>query len=83
VPGASSFWLRFDPRVDTRALAAIAARRGVLIEPGDVFFAQDVEASRHHARLGFASIAPERIEPGVAELAEACAELVPSLRQEH
>jgi GntR family transcriptional regulator/MocR family aminotransferase len=82
VPGASSFWLRFDPCVDTRALAQVAARRGVLIEPGDVFFAHDAEASRHYARLGFASIAPERIEPGLSELAAACAELVPASPQE-
>ncbi|HEY1326297.1 MAG TPA: PLP-dependent aminotransferase family protein [Casimicrobiaceae bacterium] len=82
VPGASSFWLRFDPRVDTRALAAAAARRGVLIEPGDVFFSDDTEASHHYARLGFASIAPDRIEPGLAELAAACAELVPQSLQQ-
>ena len=75
VPGASSYWLRFDPAVDTRALAQAAARRGVLIEPGEVFFADAIEPPCQHARLGFASIATERIEPGVAELAAAHAEL--------
>jgi GntR family transcriptional regulator/MocR family aminotransferase len=76
VAGASSFWLKFPDGVDTRALAAAAERNGVLIEPGDVFFAADSvgkSAPRNYARLGFASIATERIEPGLATLAAACA----------
>ena len=69
-PGASSSWLRFPDDVDVRSLAAAAADRGVLIEPGDVFFAGD-RPPRHFARLGFSSIATERIEPGIAALAAA------------
>jgi len=72
--GASSCWLRFPDDVDTRALAAAAERAGVLIEPGDVFFAGD-RPPRHYARLGFASIATERIAPGIAALASVHAEL--------
>ena len=75
VPGASSYWLRFEAGVDTRALAAAAMRHGVLIEPGDVFFADAAAASCRYARLGFASIATDRIERGVAGLAAACAEI--------
>jgi GntR family transcriptional regulator / MocR family aminotransferase len=78
VAGASSFWLRFPDGVDTRALAAAAERQGVLIEPGDVFFATDSfvnSAPRNHARLGFASIATERIEPGLAALGAAYAQV--------
>jgi GntR family transcriptional regulator/MocR family aminotransferase len=78
VAGASSFWLRFPGGVDTRALAAAAERHGVLIEPGDVFFATDSFANcapRNYARLGFASIATERIEPGLAALAAAYAQV--------
>ena len=74
VPGASSCWLRFDPALDTRALAAAAARRGVLVEPGDVFFAATPPPPRHYARLGFGSIAADRIDRGVAELAASCHE---------
>src|SRR5262249_39049776 len=73
VAGASSFWLRFPDGVDTRALAAAAERNGVLIEPGDVFFAADSvgkSAPKNYGRLGFASIATERIEPGIAMLAD-------------
>jgi GntR family transcriptional regulator/MocR family aminotransferase len=72
VAGASSFWLRFPEGVDTRALAAAAQREGVLIEPGDIFFATD-RPPRNYARLGFASIATDRIEQGIAALALAYA----------
>jgi GntR family transcriptional regulator/MocR family aminotransferase len=71
VAGASSFWLRFPDAVDTRAVATAAERRGALIEVGDVFFAADLPP-RNYARLGFASIATERIEPGLSALAAAC-----------
>ena len=77
VSGASSFWLRFPEHVDTRILVERAAERGVLIEPGDVFF---VATKRHgipanHARLGFASIDAARIDPGIATLAAAYTDL--------
>ena len=75
VAGASSFWLRFPEPVDTRVVAHEAAKLGVLIEPGDVFF--DANAGEpvpfNYARLGFASIDSARIEPGIATLAAACA----------
>jgi GntR family transcriptional regulator/MocR family aminotransferase len=76
VAGASSFWLKFPDGLDTRVLAAAAARRGVLIEPGDVFFATEdgKPAPTNFARLGFASIDATRIEPGIAMLAAARAD---------
>ncbi len=78
VAGASSFWLRFADHVDTRVVAETSARRGVLIEPGDVFFvgSDRKPAPTNYARLGFASIDATRIEPGVAMLAAACAQVV-------
>ena len=42
--------------------------------PADVFFAAD-RAPRNYARLGFASIATDRIEPGIAALAAAYAQV--------
>ncbi|MHB8494460.1 MAG: MocR-like pyridoxine biosynthesis transcription factor PdxR [Casimicrobiaceae bacterium] len=68
--GASSLWLRFERGVDTRALAKAAARQGVLIEPGDVFFAEAAgdAAPANYARLGLASIDVAAIEPGIAAL---------------
>ncbi|MEO8508645.1 MAG: PLP-dependent aminotransferase family protein [Betaproteobacteria bacterium] len=68
VTGASSCWLRFPDGVDTRRLAAAAQRHGVLVEPGDVFFAGDTPLN-NYIRLGFSSIVAERIEPGICALA--------------
>ncbi len=76
VSGASSFWLRFPDAVDTREVAQAAARLGVLIEPGDVFFAAGAgSVPLNYARVGFASIDAARIEPGIATLAAACAQV--------
>ncbi len=62
-PGASSFWVEGPPGLDARKLAAIALTHGVIIEPGDVFFATD--APSPHFRMGYTAIADERIEEGV------------------
>lgn len=70
VAGGSSLWIRLPAAVDSRAVAVAAERRGVLIEPGDVFFAAE-PPPLCYARLGFASIASERIEPGLAALGDA------------
>jgi GntR family transcriptional regulator/MocR family aminotransferase len=74
VAGASSYWVRFPEHVDTRALARDAAALGVLIEPGDVFFAANATSPVpfNYARLGFASIDASRIDAGLATLALAC-----------
>lgn len=74
VSGASSFWLRFADGVDTRALAEAAARLGVLIEPGDVFF-HGAPPPRRAFRLGYASIESKAIEPGIRRLGEVVADL--------
>ena len=76
VTGASSFWLRFPEAVDTRELAIEAAQRGVLIEPGDVFFssAEGRAVPTNYARLGFASIDGAHIDAGIATLADALRE---------
>jgi GntR family transcriptional regulator / MocR family aminotransferase len=74
VNGGSSCWVTGPAWLDARALALKAAARGVLIEPGDVYF---TAASRplNHFRLGFGSIRLERIEPGIRLLADAMREL--------
>jgi GntR family transcriptional regulator/MocR family aminotransferase len=66
--GGSSFWMRGHPRLDACALAAAALEDGVVIEPGEVFF-MDPATGRSCFRLGFSSIAQERIEPGIERLA--------------
>lgn len=66
--GGSALWVTAGARLDTRALAARARERGIVIEPGDVFFAGE-KAPRHHLRLGYSSIPVDRIDAGVRELA--------------
>ncbi len=66
--GGSSYWLDFQqPGMNTDILAAQAQEAGLFVEPGNVYF----NDSENHTclRLGFSSIAEERIEPGLAELA--------------
>jgi len=67
--GGTAYWVRGPRGLDARALQARAQRHGILIEPGDVFF-QAAEPPLEHFRLGFSSIPVERIEPGIARLAE-------------
>lgn len=68
--GGTAVWLRGPDGLDTRRLATDCVAEGVLIEPGDVFFAGEA-VPRNYFRLGFASIAPELIEVGIERLAYA------------
>jgi len=72
--GGTSFWVRGPEGLDSEDLAQAALAEGVVIEPGTVFFAGP-ETPRHYFRLGFSSIAAERIEPGVRALAGVIARL--------
>ncbi len=67
--GATSHWIEGPAGLDARAMSVAAAAKGVLIEPGDVFFA---EAARGRTcfRLGFSSIRTDRIEEGLRRLGE-------------
>jgi GntR family transcriptional regulator/MocR family aminotransferase len=67
-PGGMSIWLTGPPDLDGAALARAALDRGVVIERGDIYFA-DSAAHRNHVRLGFAAIPLEAIRPGVQQLA--------------
>ncbi|MFI5011523.1 MAG: PLP-dependent aminotransferase family protein [Hyphomicrobiales bacterium] len=66
-PGASSYWLEGPPSLDCQALAVEAEKRGVLIEPGEVFFMGN-DRPRNYLRLGFGSVARERVEAGISAL---------------
>ncbi|MFT8243576.1 PLP-dependent aminotransferase family protein [Roseomonas sp. BN140053] len=66
----SSLWLRGPAGLDGVVLAEAARARGVIIEPGEPFFA-DPAAGRNFLRLGLSSIPTERIAPGIAALAAA------------
>ena len=68
-PGGVSIWLPGPPELDCVELAARALTKGVVIERGDIYFT-DPASNRNHVRLGFAALAPEAIEPGVAILGQ-------------
>jgi GntR family transcriptional regulator / MocR family aminotransferase len=66
--GGSALWCSAKPGIDARELTARLYPLGVVIEPGDVFFAGS-RTPRHHLRLGYSSIPAERIDAGVRLLA--------------
>ena len=68
--GGSSFWMRAPTGVDTDILAQTLRLRGVLIEPGRIFFAPET-APKNYYRLAYSSIAQSRIPEGIAQVANA------------
>lgn len=72
--GGASVWVRAPAWVDASELALMARRHGVLIEPGDVFFAQPPYPCPFF-RMRVSSLSSARIEKGIAALAAAVAEL--------
>ncbi|MFG1927673.1 PLP-dependent aminotransferase family protein [Cryptosporangium sp. NPDC048952] len=68
--GGTALWVVGPPELNSRALAAAARGRGVLIEPSDTYHL-GAERQRNAIRLGFASVPTDLIEPGLAALAAA------------
>ena len=66
--GGSALWVSLPPKVESRSLATRALEVGVVVEPGDVFFAR-ANTAPPHMRLGYSSIDLRRIEAGVRALA--------------
>ncbi|MFO1200321.1 MAG: PLP-dependent aminotransferase family protein [Burkholderiaceae bacterium] len=71
--GGSALWARAPRGTDMDAVARRALARGVVFDPGAVFWRGVARPPREWFRLGYASIPRERIEAGVAELARAFA----------
>ena len=72
--GGTSFWITGPEWLNAEHLATRAAREGILIEPGAVYFAGP-HIPRNRFRLGFSAIANERIVPGIKRLAALIDEL--------
>jgi GntR family transcriptional regulator / MocR family aminotransferase len=68
--GGSGAWIKGPEGLNTQVLAESCATRGVLIEPGDIFFRKSSSTSQSHMRLGYAAIPSHLIEAGVKELAK-------------
>lgn len=66
--GGSALWATAPRDLDARFLASRLYAQGVVVEPGDVFFAGR-RPPNNHLRIGYSSIAVERIEPGVRIIA--------------
>ncbi|WP_202526325.1 aminotransferase class I/II-fold pyridoxal phosphate-dependent enzyme [Sneathiella litorea] len=66
--GGTSFWIKGPEGLNSEKLAARALDQGVVLEPGAVHFMAP-EAGLRHFRLGFSSIATDRIEEGIKRLA--------------
>jgi GntR family transcriptional regulator / MocR family aminotransferase len=67
--GGSALWAAAPQGVDTRRVRDLAARRGMLFDAGDVFYA-GTRPPLNRFRLGYSSIAVERIDSGIALLAQ-------------
>jgi GntR family transcriptional regulator/MocR family aminotransferase len=68
--GGASVWVKTPDWLDGAALSLRARQHGVLIEPGDVFFAQPPSPCPYF-RLRLSSIDVAQIEPGIRALREA------------
>ncbi|MEM7563901.1 MAG: PLP-dependent aminotransferase family protein [Pseudomonadota bacterium] len=65
--GGSAYWVKGPEDLNSRQMLERASKVGILFEPGDVFFNND-EKHQNYFRLGFSSIATEKIEPGIEGL---------------
>ena len=65
--GGTSVWLEGPKSLDTDILAREALSEGIVIEPGSAHFLSP-KPPRNFMRLGFSSIEPERIGPGLEAL---------------
>ncbi len=72
--GGSSFWIKGPRWLDADELETQAAKFGILIERGSVFFMKP-QKYNNHFRLGFSSIAKNDIEPGIKTLAQVISEM--------
>jgi len=69
--GGSGAWVKGPDGLNSHLLAEQCAARGVLIEPGDVFYKKSSAASQSHFRLGYSAIASNLVDAGVQEMARA------------
>ncbi len=67
--GGSALWVKGPPELDCHSFTASLLEQGVIIEPGDVFFA-GARRPKRFFRIGYSSIALDAIEPGIKILGE-------------
>ncbi len=69
--GGAGAWVKGPEGLNSHALAKSCAARGVLIEPGDIFFNKSSPANQAYFRLGYSAIQSSLIEAGVQEIGRA------------
>jgi GntR family transcriptional regulator / MocR family aminotransferase len=74
--GGSGAWLKGPRGTDGGELARRCAARGVLIEPGGIFFDKPTAVSQAHIRIGYSAIASSQIRQGVEEIRRAWQEVM-------
>ncbi len=67
--GGSAFWVEAPATINTEQLALKAMSHGILFEPGAVFFHGD-KKPQNFFRLGFSSIATDKLEGGIRKLSD-------------
>lgn len=67
--GGSSYWVEGPEGLDAGQLQEIAKTESILIEAGEIHFLQK-PAPQNYFRLGFSSIATDKIAPGIQQLAQ-------------
>ena len=72
--GGSSFWMHAPETVETAELAKRLHQRGVVIEPGAVFFGPDTPCNTAY-RIAYSSISSARIPKGIEIIADEIANL--------
>ena len=78
--GGSSFWVALPPELKSAELELLARQQGIVINSGDSYFASETNPGNFF-RLGFSSIADEKIEPGIRALSDVVSQLASSSRQ--
>lgn len=67
--GGMAMWVQAPAGHDTTGLLGRARRRGVVFQPGEQFWLDEVPP-RHQLRLGLAAIALDDVLPGLQALSE-------------
>ena len=73
--GGSGAWIKGPDGFNAQSLADHCVARGVLIEPGDIFFDRTSIKSQSHFRLGYSAIHASLIDAGVKEIGRAYEEI--------
>lgn len=78
--GGLFFWLQLKTPLDTRTLLDAALAQDVAFMPGEPFFA---EPDRHPGllRLNFSHVLPERLDTGLARLADVIRDATPTYKE--